>query len=44
VLDYDKDGDLIGLEIRQASTKVENPYAIAYVVGEANVDKPRPKD
>jgi uncharacterized protein YuzE len=44
VLDYDKDGELIGLEIRQASTKVENPYAIAYVVGEANVDKPRPKD
>jgi uncharacterized protein YuzE len=44
VLDYDKDGDLIGLEIRRASTKVENPYAIAYVVGEANVDKPRPKD
>ncbi len=44
VLDYDKDGDLIGLEIRKASTKVENPYAIAYVVGEANVDKPRPKD
>ena len=44
VLDYDKDGDLIGLEIREASTKVENPYAIAYVVGEANFDKPRPKD
>jgi uncharacterized protein YuzE len=44
VLDYDKDGDLIGLEIRKASTKVENPYAIAYVVGEANVDKPRAKD
>jgi uncharacterized protein YuzE len=44
VLDYDKDGELIGLETRQASTKVENPYAIAYVVGEANVDKPRPKD
>lgn len=44
VLDYDKDGDLIGLEIRKASTKVENPYAIAYLVGEANVDKPRPKD
>jgi uncharacterized protein YuzE len=44
VLDYDKDGDLIGLEIRKASTKVENPYAIAYVVGEANLDKPRPKD
>jgi uncharacterized protein YuzE len=44
VLDYDKDGDLIGLEIRKASTKVENPYAIAYAIGEANVDKPRPKD
>jgi uncharacterized protein YuzE len=44
VLDYDKDGDLIGLEIRKASEKVENPYAIAYVVGAANMDKPRPKD
>ncbi len=44
VLDYDKDDDLIGLEIRKASTKVANPYAIVYMVGKANVDKPQPKD
>jgi uncharacterized protein YuzE len=40
VIDYDGDGNLIGLEIANASTKVDNPYAISYRVGEANVDKP----
>ena len=44
VLDYDEDANVIGLEIRKASTKVDNPYAMAYLVGEANVDKPRPKE
>ena len=44
VLDYDVDGNIIGVEIAKASTKVDSPYAIAYLVGEANVDKPRPKD
>jgi uncharacterized protein YuzE len=44
VLDYDEDGNLIGIEIRKASTKMDNPYAISYLVGSANVDKPRPKD
>ena len=42
VMDYDEDGHLIGLEIRKASTKVENPYSISYLVGRANMDKPRP--
>jgi uncharacterized protein YuzE len=42
VLDYDEDGNVIGLEIRKASTKVDSPYAISYLVGEANVDKPQP--
>jgi hypothetical protein len=32
------------LEIAKASTKVDNPYAICYLVGEANVDKPRTKE
>jgi uncharacterized protein YuzE len=42
VLDYDEDGNLIGLELKKASQKVDSPYAIAYSVGEANVDKPQP--
>lgn len=42
VLDYDEDANVIGLEIRKASTKVDSPYAIAYLVGEANIDKPQP--
>lgn len=41
VLDYDEDGNVIGLELRKASTKMDNPYAIAYLVGEANMDKPQ---
>ncbi|AFY95448.1 DUF2283 domain-containing protein [Chamaesiphon minutus] len=44
VVDYDVDGHTIGLEITKASTKVDNPYAICYVVGTANVDKPRPTE
>ncbi|WP_310488656.1 DUF2283 domain-containing protein [Chamaesiphon sp. VAR_69_metabat_338] len=43
-IDYDIDGNIIGLEIAKASTKVDNPYSICYVVGEANLDKPRPKE
>ncbi len=43
VLDYDGDGNAIGLEITNASKKVDNPHAIAYVVGAANVDKPQIK-
>jgi uncharacterized protein YuzE len=41
VLDYDEDGNVIGLELRKASTKVDSPYAISYLVGEANMDKPQ---
>jgi uncharacterized protein YuzE len=44
VIDYDVDGNTIGLEIAKASTKVDSPYAISYVVGEANFDKPRIKE
>jgi uncharacterized protein YuzE len=44
VIDYDVDGNTIGLEIAKASTKVGNPYAISYLVGAANFDKPRPKE
>ena len=44
VIDYDVDGNTIGLEIAKASTKVDSPYAISYLVGAANFDKPRPKE
>ncbi|MGB7087723.1 MAG: DUF2283 domain-containing protein [Phormidesmis sp.] len=44
ILDYDEDGSLIGLELRKASKKVDNPYAIAYVIGAANTDKPPVKE
>jgi uncharacterized protein YuzE len=41
VIDYDVDGNTIGLEITKASTKVDNPYAMCYIVGAGNFDKPR---
>jgi uncharacterized protein YuzE len=44
IIDYDIDGNTIGLEIAKASKKVDNPYAMYYLVGAANVDKPRPKE
>lgn len=43
VLDYDEDGNVIGLELRKASTKVDNPYALAYLVDAANMNKPKPR-
>jgi uncharacterized protein YuzE len=42
ILDYDDDGLVIGLELRQASTRVDDPMAITYKVGAANLDKPQP--
>ena len=42
VLDYDEDGQVIGLEIRNASTKTDSPYAISFDVGKANLNKPLP--
>lgn len=32
VLDYDKDGNIVGLEVLDASLRVENPKAVEYVV------------
>ena len=32
VLDYDKDGNVVGLEILEASKRMENPRALEYVV------------
>lgn len=42
ILDYDEDGQVIGVELRNASESVDDPYAIAYAVGQANLDKPQP--
>jgi uncharacterized protein YuzE len=42
ILDYDEDGNVIGLELKKASTRVDSPYAVSYLVGEANLDKPQP--
>jgi uncharacterized protein YuzE len=44
IVDYDIDGNTIGLEIAKASTKVDSPNTICYHVGAANMDKPRTKE
>jgi uncharacterized protein YuzE len=43
ILDYDENDHLVGIELRKASKTIDNPYAIAYEVGEADLNKPRPK-
>jgi len=36
ILDYDKDGNIVGMEILDASKRMENPQAVEYaVVGKA---------
>ena len=32
IIDYDRDGNLIGLEILEASMRVENPRVLEYAV------------
>ena len=32
ILDYDKDGNVVGLEILNASTRMENPRSLEYAV------------
>jgi len=32
ILDYDKDGNVVGLEVLNASLRVENPRGVDYVV------------
>jgi len=32
ILDYDKDGNIVGLEILDASKRMENPRAVEYAV------------
>lgn len=40
ILDYDEDGRVIGLELRQASKKVDNPYEMIHQIGAADASKP----
>ena len=32
ILDYDKDGNVVGLEILDASKRIENPRSVEYAV------------
>ncbi len=32
ILDYDKDGNIVGMEILDASKRVENPKSVEYAV------------
>jgi len=32
ILDYDKDGNVVGLEVLNASQRVENPREVSYAV------------
>lgn len=32
ILDYDKDGNIVGLEILEASKRMENPRSVEYAV------------
>jgi uncharacterized protein YuzE len=42
ILDYDVDGQVLGVELTDASKRVDNPTAISYLIGKANQDKPQP--
>ncbi|MDX2228151.1 MAG: DUF2283 domain-containing protein [Leptolyngbyaceae cyanobacterium bins.349] len=42
ILDYDEDGQIIGLELRNASEHLKTPYSVTYEIGKANLDKPQP--
>ena len=37
ILDYDRAGNVVGLEILDASDRMENPRAIDYAIAEATV-------
>lgn len=34
ILDYDKEGNIVGLEVLDASLRVENPRSVEYAVSE----------
>ena len=35
ILDYDRDGNVVGIEILEASKRVDNPQRIEYLAGAA---------
>jgi len=35
ILDYDKEGNVVGIEILDASKRVENPHEVEYLTGTA---------
>lgn len=35
ILDYDKDGNMVGMEILDAAKRMENPMAVEFVLGAA---------
>lgn len=39
ILDYDQDGNIVGMEILNASKRMENPYAIEYSITFAQTEK-----
>ena len=43
ILDYDEDGKVVGLEIRKASQKVDDPKKMVHSVGTGNENKPPAK-
>ncbi|MFZ4677577.1 MAG: DUF2283 domain-containing protein [Nodosilinea sp.] len=42
ILDYDDDGLLVGLELREASQRVDSPLSVTFTVGDADLEKPQP--
>ncbi|MBW4482447.1 MAG: DUF2283 domain-containing protein [Tildeniella torsiva UHER 1998/13D] len=42
ILDYDDDGMIVGLELREASRRVDNPLSVTFTVGDADLEKPQP--
>lgn len=40
ILDYDRDGNIVGLEILDASKRVENPRSVEYSVLEVSAGTP----
>ncbi|MBE9157335.1 DUF2283 domain-containing protein [Nodosilinea sp. LEGE 06152] len=42
ILDYDEDGLIVGLELRQASRRVDSPLSVTFTIGDADLEKPQP--
>ncbi|MBD1872762.1 DUF2283 domain-containing protein [Nodosilinea sp. FACHB-131] len=42
ILDYDDDGMIVGLELREASRRVDSPLSVTFTIGDADLEKPQP--